>query len=262
MNKIMRVFLNEIITIVTRRSFILVLFLVPLVSFAIFFFVNFINRTEPGMPVADLVRNGQRQLLEGYVDRSGLIEQLPLEAQGRLFSFETAAAAQQALDAGEISAIYIISSDYLESGRIYYQRPDVTVFSDIPQSGLLQYALTYNLLGGDAQLAARVHAPLDELDSTFLSTAVQRDPGNMMTFFLPYVVTFIFYITIFSSASLMLNSITDEKQNRVIEILMTSVTPVQMLAGKVFALGLVGLLQTLSMGWYRLCLAAHQRAGA
>ena len=50
---------------------------------------------------------------------------------------------------------------------------------------------------------------------------------------------------IFGSASMMLNSITNEKQNRVIEILMTSVTPAQMLTGKIIALGIVGLLQTL-----------------
>ena len=49
---------------------------------------------------------------------------------------------------------------------------------------------------------------------------------------------------IFGTASLMLNSITGEKQNRVLEILMTSVTPTQMLTGKIVALGLTGLLQT------------------
>ncbi len=70
----------------------------------------------------------------------------------------------------------------------------------------------------------------------------------MLTFFLPYGVTFLFYFVIFSSASLMLNSITDEKQNRVMEILMTSVTPMQMLTGKIIALGIVGLLQTLIWG--------------
>jgi ABC-2 type transport system permease protein len=41
-----------------------------------------------------------------------------------------------------------------------------------------------------------------------------------------------------------LNSITSEKQNRVMEILMTSITPRQMLTGKIIALGLAGLLQT------------------
>ena len=43
----------------------------------------------------------------------------------------------------------------------------------------------------------------------------------------------------------MLNSITIEKSNRVIEILLTSITPMQLLSGKIVALGLVGLLQTI-----------------
>ena len=67
----------------------------------------------------------------------------------------------------------------------------------------------------------------------------------MMTFFLPYVVTFLFYIVIFLSASLLLNSITGEKQNRTIEVLLTSVTPDEMLTGKILALGVAGLMQTI-----------------
>ncbi|MDP3720822.1 MAG: ABC transporter permease [Anaerolineaceae bacterium] len=48
-----------------------------------------------------------------------------------------------------------------------------------------------------------------------------------------------------TSSSLLLNNISTEKQNRMMEILMTSVTPRQMLTGKIIALGFVGLLQTI-----------------
>ena len=41
----------------------------------------------------------------------------------------------------------------------------------------------------------------------------------------------------------MLSNITTEKQNRVMEILLTSVTPLQLMTGKIIGLGLVGLLQ-------------------
>ena len=60
----------------------------------------------------------------------------------------------------------------------------------------------------------------------------------------PYIVTMLFYMVILTSASMMLNSITTEKENRVMEVLMTSITPTQMLGGKIIALGLAGLLQT------------------
>ncbi len=66
----------------------------------------------------------------------------------------------------------------------------------------------------------------------------------MLTFYIPYIVTMLFYFVILTSASLMLTSITNEKANRVMEILMTSITPMQLLAGKILALGLVGLIQT------------------
>jgi ABC-2 type transport system permease protein len=77
-----------------------------------------------------------------------------------------------------------------------------------------------------------------------LSGTNQRDSEHWLTFFLPYIITFLFYIVILTSSTLMLNSVTSEKQNRVMEILMTSVTPTQMLTGKIIALGITGLLQT------------------
>jgi ABC-2 type transport system permease protein len=66
----------------------------------------------------------------------------------------------------------------------------------------------------------------------------------MLTFFLPYIVTMIFYIIILSSSSLMLSSMNTEKESKVLEILMTSIEPRQMLTGKIIALGIAGLLQT------------------
>ena len=58
-----------------------------------------------------------------------------------------------------------------------------------------------------------------------------------------YGVTLLFYFLTFSSASLLLNSIAKEKENRIMEILMNAMTPRQLLTGKILALGLVGLLQ-------------------
>jgi ABC-2 type transport system permease protein len=67
----------------------------------------------------------------------------------------------------------------------------------------------------------------------------------MLTFFLPYAVTMLFYIIILSAASLLLSSVAKEKENRMMEILLVSVTPRQLLTGKIVALGLLGLTQTI-----------------
>ncbi len=89
-----------------------------------------------------------------------------------------------------------------------------------------------------------------------LSAAPQRAESNMLTFFLPYAVTMLFYIIILSAASLLLSSVAKEKENRMMEILLVSVTPRQLLTGKIVALGMVGLLQTIVwVGTGRLLLA-------
>jgi len=46
-----------------------------------------------------------------------------------------------------------------------------------------------------------------------------------------------------STASLMMNSVAKEKENRVMEVLLSSLKPKDLLTGKILALGLVGLLQ-------------------
>jgi ABC-2 type transport system permease protein len=78
-----------------------------------------------------------------------------------------------------------------------------------------------------------------------LSPTAPPDENNFLAFWAPYAVTLIFYFLIMGSASLLLSSISKEKENRIMEILLTSVTPRQMLTGKILGLGIVGLGQTL-----------------
>ncbi len=246
MKKMLIVLKNELITVIARRSFILTLILVPLLGFAISFVVSALQPKEEGgvNPLASLISNPTQPGLEGYIDQSGIITTLPKDLIPRLKAFSSEAEAIAAYNAGEITAYYIISADYLKTGKVIYARSDYNPLSGINQSNTIKRALEYNLLGQDFTMLARVQNPLNQ-EVVSLGNAPNRDSNNMLTFFLPYIVTMLFYIMIFGTASLMLNSITNEKQNYVLEILMTSITPIQMLTGKIIALGLTGLLQTL-----------------
>jgi ABC-2 type transport system permease protein len=138
----------------------------------------------------------------------------------------------------------VIDPAYLENGKIVYVRPDFNPLFGSIQSSSIESLMAYNLTGGDLDLFYRLQNPLNLTTRTIDVSAPERDEENPLTYILPYAITFLFYIVIMSAATLMLNSITSEKQNRIIEVLMTSVDPLQMLAGKIIALGLVGLLQT------------------
>ncbi|MCJ7625896.1 MAG: ABC transporter permease [Anaerolineaceae bacterium] len=244
MRKIILVLKNEFISVVFRRSFLIVLFILPLVSFGIFLLVSEIRDEPLESPVVEFFASAPEPEFEGYVDQSGVIEALPDGYETRLEPFASEAAAEISLATGEIDGYFVILGDYLESGQVFYVRPDYNPLMGMMQSDVIEYVLTYNLLDQDEILASRMES-LYVLEVVYLDDQPQRDPDHALTFFLPYIVSFLFYIVIFGSASLMLNSITNEKTTRVLEIIMTSITPIEMLTGKILALGLAGLLQTI-----------------
>jgi ABC-2 type transport system permease protein len=250
MRRIFLVMRHEIITTVTRKSFLFTAFGVPIISTLILFGVSLLNRNAPNVVSEVLGPGGQGSAQkQGYVDLSGLIKEMPPSASGdALQAFPTESAARQALSAGKIGAYYVISKDYLQTGDITLVEPDFNPLNAFDSGNTLlvnqiQYYLQFNLLGGDTRLANRVAQPLN-LQTTLLEPGQQRDQNNPMTFLLPYAVTMIYYVTILMASSLLLNSVTKEKETRVVEILMSTITPRQMLSGKIIGLGFVGLLQT------------------
>ena len=246
MRKTLLVLKNEIIVTVTRRSFALITFGVPLFSILGFLILSTLNRSAPDS-VAEFFSavSPPSQKSEGYVDLPGLIQTIPASIpEGALVPFTDEAAAKRALESGGISAYYVIPEDYLESGEVIYVRPDFNPLSAFDQAGQMQWALKVNLLGGNEDLASLVSRPL-QVEEISQAPTPQRDQDNPLTFFLPYAATLAFYIIILMSASYLLSSVTKEKENRVLEILMASISPRQMLIGKIIALGLVGLLQTI-----------------
>ena len=238
---------NEIITIFSRPSFLFALFGIPFIGAAVFVIAGQLSKgSNPTQNIlSQLISSPPTVLTEGYVDQSGIIKQIPTDVpKDVLVAFPDEAQAILALNQGKISAYYIIPPDYLSSGDITNVRPDFNPLGSSGQSHWLKTILTYNLLSKDPELAARINEPAN-VHPNPLSAAPQREESNMLTFFLPYAVTMLFYIIILSAASLLLSSVAKEKENRMMEILLVSVTPRQLLTGKIVALGMVGLLQTI-----------------
>jgi len=245
MKKTLLILKNEFLNIVTRRSFLLTLILLPVTSFVILVIISGIQKTsgiDAGEAIGNLFTPQQEQTLEGFVDYSGKIKSIPPGNESLVKQFYTEEDAIEAIQSGEITAYYLIPEDYLTSGEIFYIRPDFNPLSAVSETSPIDALIAYNLLEGNLDLAYRLQNPINV--TTIDLSGSRRDEQNWLTFFLPYVITFLFYIVILTSSSLMLNSVSTEKVNRVMEILLTSVTPQELLTGKIIALGLTGLLQT------------------
>jgi len=256
MTKMLTVLKNEIYVLVSRRSFWFGTLGVPLIAFLIYAGITWINRSQGGngLPTSGIGAIFTREedtRPQGYVDQSGLITQYPDDFPRLAYiGYTNIADARHALDAGEISAYYLIPPNYLDEGKIIAYTQNFDLVYSQNQADDLTRLINYNLLNGNAHLDMAIRNPLAGLEKKSLSTAPlpARDRDNEMTFFLPYAVMLLFYISIMASAGLLLNSMTKEKENRILEILLVSFDARQLLLGKIIGLGLVGLFQVLVWG--------------
>lgn len=260
MPKALYVLRHEVTSLVGRFSFWFGVLGIPLLSFLAISGVGWYNRSQgfadnaganPLAGVQSLLNPQDIPQPQGYVDPSGLIRQFPdtFDSQS-LVRYSSAADARQAMLAGKISAYYVIPADYVESGKLYAYTLDISRVAAGGHTQGLRSLIDFNLLGGDAALARAVSDPLANTSVTNLApdAASHPNPQSMMGMLLPYGVMMLLYITIMGSASLMLNSIVQEKGTRMMEVLMASVTPHELLLGKITGLGLVGLLQVAIWG--------------
>jgi len=111
----------------------------------------------------------------------------------------------------------------------------------------MQAFILSNLLGNETnQVVERAITPMI-LTSVRLdqSGEVAADQSVFAQFFIPYVFAIIFVLSIMFASSYLLQSVAEEKENRLIEVLLSSVSARQLFVGKVLALGTAGLGQVL-----------------
>jgi len=258
MKKLLIILGYEIRTVSRRPAYLFFAFGLPLIILVVLLGINLFKRQAPasesaaGQPDSSL-------LPEGFVDHSGLVVQVPPDIpDGILTAYETEDRALQALQSGKISAYYVIPVDYLARGEFEYVRPKYNVLTEQGQQGLMRWTLMVNLSGGDLALAYRLANPAV---TTLTDLSVAADAGlmgasascptpgfycesSLLLRYLPTIFMFIFFIAIFSGASMLVYGVAGEKENRVMEVLLLSASPVQLMGGKILGFGVLGLLQT------------------
>jgi ABC-2 type transport system permease protein len=96
------------------------------------------------------------------------------------------------------------------------------------------------------------------LDADRVSDGKATGQSGMASFAIAYVMGFLLYITILLYGQQTAMSVIEEKTSRIMEVLASSLTPFQMLLGKIVGVGLTGLLQ-LSIWALSAYLLASQR---
>ena len=218
---------------VRRRSFLLVTFGLPLLIIAMMAVSIFAGESSGG-DAATL----------GYVDESGVLAAANDDPGFR--SFPTVEAARAGLEAGTIRGFYVISADYAVSGKaqlFYWERQPGPRLQDRFDS-----FLRANLVGGlEPDVADRALSGPSNLVVRSADGSRETDSPGMAGLILPFALGLFISFALMSATSYLLRAVSDEKENRTIEIMTTSVTPDQLIAGK--AVGLVGVALTQVLLW-------------
>ena len=234
-----------------RPSFLFTAFGVPLLSLvAIFFIFRFTLNRETNLS------NWQRV---GYIDHAGIVladgpnpdhyVPIPVPDQAtanatpdEAFKAQQDSATQQLLD-NKLDAYFVIVPNYVLTGQV-----EIYARKTVPQA-LQDNIATF--LGG--QVAA--HAPGD--------LAVPVDRLNQMTFtlrdvdtgkklsdtaligrlLLPFIFVLLYFMATSTTAQFLMSGVVEEKEDRLMEILATSLRPQELLWGKLLGLGALSLTQ-------------------
>ncbi|MDX1995084.1 MAG: ABC transporter permease [bacterium] len=236
MNKLWLIIRREYLTNVRKPSFLFTAFGTPLILISIVVLVIIISLSSE--------TNIEELAGVGYVDQAGVITpEARSEEYPDLFSpYASEEEARAALDSGTIDAYYVIPENYLATSQVqlYSNESMPSDLEDVFDEFLVSSFLS--------QITAEVPSTrvLEPVEATLHIESTGRElteAGITGIILLPLLLAVVFMIGIQLTSGLVMSGLTEEKTNRLIEVLVTTVTPMQLLAGKLIGLGLLGLTQ-------------------
>jgi len=230
---------REFLTLVKGKGFIIMTLLFPLIGFGaigIYELAQITNQADS----TEIQRIG-------YVDEFGGFDHHPDDSERvSLVPYHTRDEATGALLADDIDEYFVIPTGYLQQGTVtrFHMEKELEMPGDTYR--VIQAFLQDNLLQGQTspEIAERVKNPLGVRSIRIDDTGeVATDQGGFASFIVPMVFGFLLIMAIGSSSGTLLQGLGEEKQNRIMEILLSSVSTKQLLIGKVLGLGGGGLVQ-------------------
>lgn len=235
---------HEYLTALLRPSFIIFTLLIPLLGLLSLGIAAFAG----GQASSFISKQFNPDINTiGVVDSSGLFTPLLPDYQKHFRIYPDADAGREALKDGQADVLLIFPADYMQTGHVtLVSAKDSFAVSFLDDSNTVNRFIDDHLLRNtsDAALRDRLLAPVVNADKVDLSgkpISGQTGTSFVLDYMVPYFIAIFLAVSIFSSGGFLLQGVSQEKTSRVIEIILSSVTAWELLAGKVIGLGLLGL---------------------
>lgn len=156
-----------------------------------------------------------------------------------------------------------VSPTAVEAGRFEYRGRNVAAIRDMELLKIaVRQAVTVERLtrrGIDPAVVQEAQQRI-QLETKRITRRGATGESGEATFFLSYIVGFILYMAIFLYGVNVMRSVIDEKQTRIIEVLVSSLRPFELMLGKVIGVGGVGLFQMAIWGVTAALLVSYGQA--
>ncbi len=156
-----------------------------------------------------------------------------------------------AVDTKEIDGFLILSDAAVDSGTVMYRASNVSSFVTIGTLerviGEMVNATRLEREGVNPSLVAKARIRVD-LDSKKISGGKATGESAAQSFSLAYFMGIILYMAILIYGINVMSSVLEEKTTKIVEVLVSSLRPFQLLLGKVIGVGAVSIFQFLIWG--------------
>ena len=239
-SKIWIVTQREFATRVKKKSFIIMTLLMPFLMSALMFLPLLLS----------LIESSDKKTV-AVVDQTGLYQAEFKSNDKYLFVPTEKMTPQMRSDSTDVAAVLLITADLSErpgSAALYSQEEIPSDLSDLVNSTLTdvvqrQKFAKYNIPELDA-IIDDVQTPVEVEQIRWTDEGERQSMSDFLSG-VGMLLTFVIYMFVMAYGAMVLQSVSEEKSNRIVELMVSSVKPFQLMMGKIIGIGLVGVFQVL-----------------
>ncbi len=169
--------------------------------------------------------------------------------------------ARRALEGGEIRGYYVLPEDWMETGKVIFVRRESAGITEVNGARSQLRRLVISRLLADRvpeEVARRIREPIADLEDLVIRKDGSLTRGSvaeeLSKIFVPIVFAVLLMISVLSGSGYLLHAVATEKENKLVEVLLSSAEPDEILAGKLLGLGGAAMIQVVT--WFGMVVVA------
>ncbi|RKD15046.1 ABC transporter permease [Pelobium manganitolerans] len=239
MNKVLLIIQREYLSRVKKKSFLLLTFLVPSLFIGMYVAIFFIYK-----------HNDDNAKRFHVIDESGIFQNQFKDQKNLSFDYPQHSYGEAKKTARKHKDVFIlhISPDFEKTGNVEIigeKKPGIALLSDV-ENQMEDILRNKKLLaaGIDTAVLNNTKSKVN-INAKQLTDEGEKDASVGATYAVGFLGAFLIYLALFIYGAQVMRGVIEEKTSRIVEVIVSSVKPFQLMLGKILGIGAVGLTQFL-----------------